>query len=372
MVCVGEGEVALRNLVNALEKGEDHTRLPGIWIKDNGRIYENGVSPIIRDLDGLPFPDRSIFDYPNLVHEKLGNAYFMASRGCPYQCSYCSNRLLQQTYCPNQAGSYVRFRSVDNVIAEITHAREDYTFIKACHFDDDLFFLREKWAHEFSEKYSAQIGLPFSCNMRPNHLNAKIASLLKRAGCIEVRMGVESGNEWIRNKILKRNLDDQQICDAFKYCHQLGIRTESYNIVGVPYETTSAILDTVKMNARVTPNRMLVSIYYPFPKTELGSLCQEKGFVLDREGYDFFSPRLQIYTVSKRRIQFFQRNFWHLVKLYSLVYPWKSPGSKVMCSTLDWLLKSCFLHVLNTLLSFLRKTKSVFNLQQRLGLGPKS
>jgi len=359
-------------LAKALEKGEDYRRLPGIWVKDNGRIYENGVSQVTRDLDSLPFPDRSIFDYPNLVHEKKGSAYFMASRGCPYHCSYCSNQLLQQTYCSGRPADYVRFRSVENVIAEIKQAREDYPFVKTCHFDDDLFFLRGKWAREFSEKYSTQIGLPFSCNMRPNHLNGKIAGLLKKAGCIEVRMGVESGNEWIRNDILKRNLNDRQILNAFEYCHQLGIKTQSYNIVGVPYETSSAILDTIKMNARIKPDLMLVSIYYPFPKTELNNLCQELGLAVDREGYDFFSPRLEIGTISKRRIQFFQRHFWRLVRLYSLVYRLKLPISKVMGSILDWLLQSRFADALGLLLSFLRKVKSVFYFHRRAKLRSKS
>lgn len=360
MACAGEGEISLKNLVEAMDKGEDFRKIEGIWVNDKGSIYKNGVSPIIKNLDSIPFPDRSVFDYPNLELERNGKAVFMASRGCPYHCTYCSNRLLKQTLCENNPGEYVRFKSVDNVIAEIKQVLEEYPFIKYLHFDDDLFFLRKKWAIEFTEKYSSEVGLPFTCNMRPNHLSAEIAGLLKRAGCKEVKIGLESGNDWIRNKILKRNLTDKQMFEAFKFCHDLGIITHSFNMVGLPYESSATILDTIKMNAQMKSDKMQVSVFYPMPKTELYDLCKEKGFYVEKSGYDFFMPMLEIGTISKKRIYYFLKNFKIFVAIYSKAYSLAHPVSKLAVSAIDKLFQSCFLDMIGYVLSILRKVKSFF------------
>ncbi len=357
IVCIGEGEQPLRELAVALNEGKDIRNIPSLWVKDGGQIHKNEVGGITRDLDSLPFPDRAIFDYQNLEHERNGKAVFMASRGCPYLCSYCSNLILQKTISKGKAGEYVRFRSVDNVIAEIKQVLKNYPSITTLLFDDDLFFLRKKWGAEFAEKYSAEIGIPFTCNMRPNHLNRETAALLKKAGCVEMKIGLESGNEWIRNSILKRNLSDEQMYAAFQYCHEAGIPIHSFNMVGLPMDTISTVLDTIKMNAKARADEMQVSIFCPMPKTELYDLCKEKNLTVDQDGYDYFIPMLNQGSISKERINSFCWNFRKFVAIYSVVYRLPSPFSTMMVKVLDGLFHTPFLDLLGHSFSLVSKMK---------------
>lgn len=361
MACVGEGEISLRNLVETMDKGKDFRKLPGIWVNDNGTIHQNGISPAVGDLDELPFPDRAIFNYLTLEPERRGGATFMASRGCPYHCAYCSNHLLKQTLFADRPGDYVRFPSLDYLMAEIKQVLNDYPFVESLNFSDDLFFLRKKWAAEFTEKYTAQVGLPFVCNMRPNHLNPEIAALLKEAGCTLVKIGLESGNEYIRNEILKRNLTDQQMYKAFQCCHDAGITIHTYNMVGIPNETSATVLDTIKMNAKAKSDIQQAFAFYPFPKTELYDLCKKKGFTANSSGWDLFTPMLNINTISRRRINFYQKFFRVFVILYSMGYKLPAPISKIAEKVLDSLLQTYCLHVICWSLSPLRKLRSLIS-----------
>ena len=106
-------------------------------------------------------------------------------------------------------GKVLRRRSVDNVMEELRPLKEQgYKFIR---FMDDLFILSDEWVREFSEKYRRQIGLPFSCLVRANYVTAEIMACLKDAGCFKVAMGVEAGDDYVRNEILKRSMAREEI-----------------------------------------------------------------------------------------------------------------------------------------------------------------
>jgi radical SAM superfamily enzyme YgiQ (UPF0313 family) len=185
-ICIGEGEEPLLEYAEALQSGKDISRIQNIWIKENGKIHKNPNRPLIKDLDSLSFPDRSVFDYRNLDREKEGIGVFMASRGCPYDCYYCCNHAIKGS---TDRKGYVRFRSVDNVIREIKQVLNDYPFIKFLHFDDDILPINKKWFKEFSDRYEKEISLPFECNIRPNLVDETTIKLLQKAGCKTLRLG---------------------------------------------------------------------------------------------------------------------------------------------------------------------------------------
>ncbi len=106
MVCIGEGEHAFLELLAGLEDGMEVTRVENIWVKRNGKVYRNPVRPLIRDLDQLSWPDRSLLD-PALLDLRVRGANFITGRGCPYKCSYCTNEYLQFLY--KGYGPFVRF-----------------------------------------------------------------------------------------------------------------------------------------------------------------------------------------------------------------------------------------------------------------------
>jgi len=310
MICRGEGEAPLLELCKRLEKQEDISDIPNLWIKKgDGTIMKNNLRPLVNDLDTLPFADRSIFSYPDLFSEREGRGSFMASRGCPHNCTYCCNQLLRSIY--GSEGKPTRFRSVDNVIAEIKQVLKDYPFINRLVFDDDILFLNRQWSEEFAEKYSREIHLPFMCNARADVTNQKLVDLLQKAGCYYVRFGLESGNEEIRYTVLNRRMKNDQIKRAFAMCKRAGFTTLSYNIVGFPHETPSAILDTIKLNASINVDVTHVTIFQPYPGTKLAELCRKESLLESKDlALDFCSPSiLRLKTVSPSQVLMFRDYF---------------------------------------------------------------
>jgi radical SAM superfamily enzyme YgiQ (UPF0313 family) len=120
MVCIGEGEDTLLELVNKMESGKDVKNILGLWVKENGRVFKSPIRPLETNLDKFPFPDREIFDKRHFIKDYPGSP-FLTSRGCPYKCTYCCNHLLQKIY---NYKNYVRFRSVDNVLDEMEFVKK--------------------------------------------------------------------------------------------------------------------------------------------------------------------------------------------------------------------------------------------------------
>lgn len=317
MLCIGEGEEALLELCDHLQQGKDHTQISNVWIKINSRIFRNPPRPLNENLDNLPFPDRAIFDYPNLACSKNHIGLFMASRGCPYDCYYCCNRSLRETY--RQKGKYVRFRSVDNLLKEMRQVINAYPFIKTVAFDDDIVPLYKEWFREFVAKYKKEINMPFYMNVRPNLVDEEVADLLKESGCQQIRFGVESGNEYISTKILNRKLSNAQISRAFRLCKKRKIRTLSYNMVGIPFEDMHCILDTIKLNASMGTNDFAVSIFYPYQKTRLYDICLENGMLTGKASSSYFQDcTISHDKLSREEIEFAQKYFVIYVRLYGI------------------------------------------------------
>jgi len=335
-ICLGEGEEALTELCGKLEAGRDITKIHNIWIKNNGKIHKNPVRPLLKALDNLPFPDREIFDYLKLYHERINEASVMASRGCPYRCSYCCNEALWKVY--DKTPHYVRFRSVQNIIQELKQIISNYTFIKGFAFDDDILPLNIKWFKEFVDEYKKEIGFPFTCNIRPDLINENVVKLLEKVGCRRVHMGIESGNDKIRNEILNRNITKGQIIKAFSLCEENGIRLYSYNMIGLPEENMREILDTVKLNAKVHADEYQVSIFYPYKNTGLYDFCQTRGLISQKVVTDYFKDTILNFTPLRRKQILFSKSFFrYLVNFYKLFFKLPSSFSDVCIKTLDGL-----------------------------------
>ncbi|KPK36917.1 MAG: hypothetical protein AMK70_00575 [Nitrospira bacterium SG8_35_1] len=328
-ICVGEGEGPIVEILDALQNRGEISGILNIWTKNKGEIRRNQIRPVVKDLDTLPFPDRGIFDYSNLDREKEGIGVFMASRGCPYNCYYCCNHAIKN--CLGSTSGYMRFRSVKNVIEEIKQVIKEYPFIKFLHFDDDILPINKKWFREFSEHYSDVVGLPFECNMRPNLIDEATIGLLKKAGCRTLRLGLESGNSFIRNEILNRSLSENTIVRASRLCREAGIRLYTFNMVGLPSEDMSARLDTIKLNAKINSDEEQVSIFYPYEKTKLFDICLEQGLIRNQDVSDpFKDTSLSFDPVSKNQIVFTAYYFTILVRLYKLYMKMPPPLERAM------------------------------------------
>jgi radical SAM superfamily enzyme YgiQ (UPF0313 family) len=338
MICIGEGEGALVELCDCLSSGREIYGIQNLWLKRGGEIVKNPIRPLIEDLDNLPYPDRELFNYESLEEMSERRFTVMASRGCPYSCSYCCNHIIREKY-PNKK-DYVRFRSAENVITEIENGLRNYPDIERIIFHDDIFFLNQSWFEEFVALYKKRINLPFVCNSRANLMTKEVVLKLKEAGCIQVGMGIESGNEVIRTKVLNRNITQTQIISAFNDCKNAGLRTYAFNMVGLPMENKEGVLETVKLNARVRPSKIQTSIFYPYPFTQLYNLCLEKGYLRNGKIVDdyFKDTILRLDSMTREEIVFFRVYFTTLVGIYKTIFLLPFLFHKMMENLIDKLL----------------------------------
>lgn len=233
---------------------------------------------LVRNLDELPFPDRQIFYTAMPLAVKTGLRSFMASRGCPYQCTYCFNHAYNKMFAGR--GPILRRRSVENVIEEIRRTERDFPGMRFIRFADDTFCHHaDQWLEHFTECYRREIGVPFYCLMRSNTLTDETAKLLAEAGCVSLGMSIEAGDENIRNNILRRNISDEMLIESFAIARKYGIRTFASTMVGIlgtPIERDYYSLDFVR---KVAPSAVIFNICTLFYGTRLWDYCREHDFV---------------------------------------------------------------------------------------------
>jgi radical SAM superfamily enzyme YgiQ (UPF0313 family) len=282
MICRGEGELAILELVDIMEMGGDLSSISNMGFNVNGTAKINPLRPLIDSstLDSLPFPDRAGFDFELIVSRKHGWANVMAGRGCQMNCTYCLNHFFRKTYSDqHSAREMLRYRRVDSVLAEVADMKERYPHIELMNFDDDIFTLDREWLGEFADKYPKQIGIPFACNAHPRTLTTEVARSLAEAGCVEVKIGIESGNDRVRRQILKRPMAEDTIVNAFKAAEKAGIRTWSFNMIGIPTETKEEMHETARLNARIRPYITRCSIFFPYEGTDLHQYSTEHNLI---------------------------------------------------------------------------------------------
>ncbi|MHB1005115.1 MAG: B12-binding domain-containing radical SAM protein [Chloroflexota bacterium] len=315
MICIGEGEVPLAELCDRLEQGKDYTDIPGLWVKRDGVIHRNATGPLIEDMDTIPLPEFRLFDYERLQSSQTYTAMASFTRGCPYACTYCINNKLKTLY-PNR-NKFLRTRSPQNAMAYLRKLREVYPGVRYIRVMDDIFHYSETWLEEFLPLYKREINLPFAINHRPNRFTQKAAKMLADAGCYQVYFGVESGNETVRNQVIGRHMSEEQIVNAFKWARDNGIRTSSYNMVGLPHENMASVLDTIKLNARMHPNRIFSPIFCPYPNTDLHDIAVKSGFCKPNTDYEE-DVILTMPEFPLEKILFVRANFRNFVRAYEV------------------------------------------------------
>jgi anaerobic magnesium-protoporphyrin IX monomethyl ester cyclase len=275
VVCRGEGEEAIVDLADALDSGGDITTIPNLWVKSDGSIHKNEVRPLVEDLDALPHPRRDIIYGIDRYMRNVTMKHFINVRGCPYLCTYCFNHKFNELY--EGKGKVIRYRSVDDVLAEIKEVRNDYP-LEFVRFLSDNFTMDKGWIAEFAPRYPKEMGLPFHCNVRANLIDDKTARNLARAGCVSVMMGIETADEYLRNEVMKRNQSDETIVEACARLRENGIAVYNQNILALPGETFDMALKTVDLNAKCRPAFAWASIFTPYPGTGLGAYAIEHGY----------------------------------------------------------------------------------------------
>jgi anaerobic magnesium-protoporphyrin IX monomethyl ester cyclase len=277
IICTGEGENVLKEL---LDNSLNCTEIEGIWYKHKGKIIKNKPRKLIEDLDGLPFPDFEDFDLEHYFVINHHHLPVMGSRGCPYSCTYCGNHALRKKL----EGKYVRLRSVDNILEEIQLRIKQYLGrgFRYLYFFDDTFILDKQFVNELCQKYKKNgfdKQIKWTANVRANLVTDELMKMMKGAGCYEVRMGVESGNDYILNTVYKRNMTKDQLVEAFKIITNNGLRLRLDFILGAPDETLEMMEESFDLAKNSGGDQVFFSRLYLFPGTEIKEICEKEKTV---------------------------------------------------------------------------------------------
>jgi anaerobic magnesium-protoporphyrin IX monomethyl ester cyclase len=323
VACRGEGEGAILDLASAIARGEPFDGIANLCVKDGERSRSNPLRPLIADLDGLPFCDRELRYAGDPASRNYPVKSFLASRGCPFHCSYCFNHGFARLYGPDW--SRPRERSPASLVAEIAAVRRGAR-LEMVQFRESIFPWREEWLEEFAGRYRATVALPFYCHVRADLLTSKRVAWLRHAGCVSVNMGIECGDPVYRREVLGRPLTDEQIVAASRMLKQSGIRILADNMVGLPGAPPDTDWATLRLNQRCGVDYGLAMLFHPYPGTDLARRARALGVWdgdLGKFGFNYYndSPLKFADAAKKRETENLQKLFAVLVEA-----PWLEPA----------------------------------------------
>jgi len=261
-IVTGEGEYSFLNLVRCIEQEnyKDIENIKGIAFRKQGNVVRTEDAPLTRNLDRLPNPAK-YFDYQ----------YVSSTRGCPGNCTFCGS--------PRFWGHKVRFHSPDYFIEQLELlSRKGISFF---YFSDDTFTIKKNRVIEICKKIlERNLRITWVAISRVNIVDEEILYWMRRAGCIQISYGVESGSETIRN-LLCKNIKTNQIKKAFALTIRYGILARAYFIYGSPGESWATIKETMDLIHEIKPLSIIFYILDIFPGTALYSDLKKRSKVTD-------------------------------------------------------------------------------------------
>lgn len=247
-------------IVDAVVAGEGEKAFLSILEGNRERVVRCSY---IDDIDSFPFPDRFLIKQERNIQQAYRDngvriASIFSSRGCPFQCTFCASNSVWSRK--------VRYRSVNNILDEFEQVVEDLRidFIK---FSDDTFAIKKDLFTEFcEEKLRRNIKTSWGSNIRADTVDAGLLRLMKRAGCKEVWIGVESGSARIL-KDMKKGINLEKVKWLFKVALELGFFRRAYMLLGMPGESLDDIRLSEKIVDEIKPDAVGFTILAPYPGT---------------------------------------------------------------------------------------------------------
>ncbi len=349
VVIVGEGEYTMRELCKRVEEGRSMRGLKGLCYRKGKRVVQNGGRELIPNLDELPFPARHLLDFewylkPTGKHSRIRGVFLerstimMTSRGCPYRCIYCGSHLV--------FGRRVRRRSIENSVDEIEHLINKYG-IMGIWFVDDTFTVNTRWCVRFcKELLERRLDLTWGCQARVNVVSRELLREMKKAGCVQVDFGVESGSQRVLDS-LKKDIRLDDVRKAFRIAKEVGLRRMASFMVGSPFETHDDILCTYRLAKELKPEYTQFFYATPFPGTELYDMAVSNGWI--EAGSDFYgdldvgSPLMKT-EVPQAELVRIRENLQDSFRVRNYFTRLNDPSpSKIVLKTLDLLIDPSFL-----------------------------
>jgi len=293
-ICVGEGLGAFREFLENFDG--DLYNIRNIW-SQHSRTDIRKLDP---NLDKLPYLDWFIFNEKQFLKPFDGKIYrggdHMLNWGCPHHCSYCINDYYHKLYNNKYT---VRRYGIDRIIEELKYLKDRWK-LEFFKFHDEDFLLRPN-LKELSEAYK-EIGLPFVIMTNAKSVTENKVKLLKDMNCVSVSMGIETGDPELRRTLLKRVDKDEDIIRAFSLFNEYGIRTVSFTMLGIPFETRETYEKTIDLNRRAGAQFPDFGFFYPFEGTELRDVSIREGFFSDNGVYERNKPALHFKNLSESEL----------------------------------------------------------------------
>ena len=270
---LGEGEMTLVELLKARENGAPLSEVAGLACLQDGRKVFTPSRANMPDLDELPFPaqaaPRVLRDYESYPAEAFG--YVFSARGCPYACTFCESKAIwtQKT----------RWRSPENVVRELKLLME--RGVRYVYFDDDTFGIHPRYIAELCSLIETECPkLKWGCEITVGVVKERSVEYMRRSGCVRVNIGIESGNNRILRSV-KKGHTIEKAYPAVDLCRRKGIEVGAFFMVGFPEETEETLQDTLTAIKKMNADNIMLSIFTPYPGSELFQVCKELGVVDD-------------------------------------------------------------------------------------------
>jgi len=353
LICRGEGEGFMVEMADRVGAGIGYRDISNGGYREGERLVLNDVRPVIEDLDQLPFLDFSFADHfeidrqgesqPLADMRLISCILFSGSRGCYYNCYYCSNARLKVLY--RDKGRYVRKMSVTAFVEAARKCRELFPRAKYFYFTDEDFMARSiEEIRELALLYPDKVGLPFECMASPQQITEEKMALMVKAGLWRIDVGAESGSDRVKKKVFNRPATNKIVLNAAAIINKFPqVVAYYFFIIGNPYEGREDLMETIGLIKQLPPPFFIRTYNLVFiPGTDLYEKACRDGIIsgLEDSGYELdflegFDPRshswktLNLYLnglislmtgkCTRRRLGFVPRVFLRAMTLPQIV-----------------------------------------------------
>jgi anaerobic magnesium-protoporphyrin IX monomethyl ester cyclase len=301
----GEGEETVVDLIDTIENKKPLSKVLGIGFKDKDKVKINEKRPFIKDLDTLPFPARHLFPMEKYFKHGKNKAHnfitkhsryttIVASRGCPYTCSFCSiHTVWERSWRP---------RTPENILDEVEELVKNYN-VKEIQFEDDnLTLIKERAMKLFQGIIDRKLNINWTTpnGILVNSLDEDLIKVMKKSGCYRVNLGIESGNQEVVDKIVKKPLSRDHCRKLIKTFKKYSIPVTGFFVIGMPGETIKNINETIEFIKQNDFDDILVSIASPYPGTELWDIAIKEGYINHDPDSASFEVKPKYSTISTK------------------------------------------------------------------------
>ncbi|WP_420264203.1 B12-binding domain-containing radical SAM protein [Candidatus Magnetominusculus dajiuhuensis] len=346
IVCVGEGEEAVLDLVNRLEEGGDYSNIMNLCVRKDGGIIVNPLRPLIQNLDALPHYDFTLdghFVYDNIkksiepmtkdllkrsfplephVEGSFNDSYrrtisykTLTTRGCPHHCTFCAEKTLADMYSGQR---YLRKRGFTHIMEELLWVRRELPFVESIFLFDDTFLVRSnEEIKEFSKIYKETIGLPFHIQASPSTVTEEKMQYLTEAGLVFVEMGIQSMSGTAKD-LYKRNVSGEAILRAAAIFHKYRdkIYPPCYHVIlDNPWERPEDVIETLELILKLpAPFWLKRASLVCFPGTDLYEKAKRDELIVteDEQWREIYAKHLHTPHGSYVNFLMYLAGFSHL------------------------------------------------------------